>query len=142
MFSPIVRNLCDNQKLPTSNWIFIYSPYTDILWKTLTLIESIEAFFWFFESETNEKYQNWNAQKYRNSNRDKCNHSCQIIFIRWFNWILKWILSALSWLDQILNGRNNHDCRNRPARESLLISVDKFLFWHNRAKWGRYAGTH
>ena len=100
----IVWNLCDNKKLPTSNWIFIYSPYTDILWKTLTLIESIEAFFWFFESETNEKYQNWNAQKYRNSNRDKCNHSCQIIFIRWFNWILKWILSALSWLDQILNG--------------------------------------
>ena len=90
------RNLCCNKKLSTSNWIFIYSPYTDILWKTLTLIESIEALFWFFESETNEKYQNWNAQKNRNSNRDKCNHSCQIIIISWFSWILKWIVNDVS----------------------------------------------
>jgi len=101
---PLFRNFCCNEsskKLPTSNWIFIYSPYTDILWKTLTLIESIEAFFWFFESETNEKYQNWNAQKNRNSNRDKCNHSCQIIFFSWFSRILKGILTDLSLLYQI-----------------------------------------
>ena len=101
---PLLRDFCCNEsskKLPTSNWIFIYSPYTDILWKTLTLIESIEAFFWFFESETNEKYQNWNAQKNRNSNRDKCNHSCQIIFFSWFSRILKGIVTDLSMLYQI-----------------------------------------